>query len=186
MHTRRFLIPAVMLTLLAACGGKGLGVEASGQAIRAATGYNVVTYEPAKRWAPKAFAGAGLSGGRITNSVVAGKVSVVNFWASWCGPCRAEQAELERLWRAYEVRGVQFLGVNIRDTMANARAHVEEFGVSYPSIFNQDSTVAYTFRVLFIPTTYVLDQRGRVAVRIVGATTEQSNLSAILDEVIAS
>ena len=186
MRSRPLLVSVIGLTLLAGCGGKELGVEASGQAIRAATGYNVVTYSAAKRWTPKSFSGAGLAGGRISNSVISGKVSVVNFWASWCGPCRAEQTELERLWRAYESRGVQFLGVNIRDTMANARAHIEEFGVTYPSIFNQDSTIAYTFRVLFIPTTYVLDRRGRVAARIVGATTERSNLTSILDEVIAS
>ena len=80
----------------------------------------------------------------------------------------------------------KFCGVNIRDTVTNARAHVEEFGVTYPSIFNQDSTIAYTFRVLFIPTTYVLDRRGRVAARIIGAATERSDLESILDEVIAS
>lgn len=186
MARRLFLLPVALTLLLSACGGKALGSQTSGQAIRAATGYNVARFDEAKRTTPRSFRGQDLDGRPIASGLLAGKVSVVNFWASWCGPCRAEQAELETIWKAYGTRGVQFLGVNIRDTVANARAHVEEFGVSYPSVFNADSTIAYRFRVAFIPTTVVLDERGRIAARITGATIEQSDLTSIVDEVMAS
>jgi thiol-disulfide isomerase/thioredoxin len=187
MLARRLLSFFIGLALLATgCGGKALGSQPSGQTIRAATGYNVVRFEGARRIKPRAFRGVDLDQKSISSSLLDGKVSVVNFWASWCGPCRAEQAQLEAIWKQYAPRGVQFLGVNIRDTVANAHAHVEEFGVTYPSVFNPDSTVAYGFRVAFIPTTVVLDSRGRVAARIIGATTEASGLTAILDQTMGS
>lgn len=113
------------------------------------------------------------------------EIVFVDFWASWCGPCRAEQAELEALWDGYGPKGARFLGVNIRDEPTNARSHVEEFGVSYPSVYNKDSTIAYKYRVLFIPTTFVLDRSGRIAAKIIGPTNEE-DLRRILDGVLAT
>lgn len=170
----------------AACGGKALGSEPTGQAIRAATGFNVTLIAEQKRHLRPAFAGELLGGGRISAGALRGHVSVVNFWASWCGPCRAEQSTLERVWESYRDRGVLFLGINVRDTKVDARAYLDEFGVTYPSVYNKDSSIAYKFRVLFIPTTYVLDARGRVAAKIIGAARSESDLGDILDRELSA
>jgi thiol-disulfide isomerase/thioredoxin len=185
MKPRSLLTLALGLALLApACGGKG-GAETTGQTIRAATFYNVVPYRDlAKRKTPKAWKALDLAGGTLRSSSFRGSVTVVNFWASWCGPCRVEQAELEKLYNEYAARGVSFVGVNVRDTPTNARSHLEEFGVTYPSVFNKDSTIAFKFRVLFIPTTFVLDKRGRIAAKVIGPTVED-DLTSFLDTELA-
>jgi thiol-disulfide isomerase/thioredoxin len=184
MKPRILPLLAVCLSLLAisACSGKA-GAEPTGQAIKAATSYNLS--EIRKPWKPKAWTGASLGEGTLRSGSFDGAVTVVNFWASWCGPCRAEQAELEKLYEKYAPQGVRFLGVNIRDEKTNARAHVEEFGVTYPSVFNPDSTIAFKYRVLFIPTTFVLDRGGRVAWKIIGPTREPDLIRAIESEIAA-
>jgi thiol-disulfide isomerase/thioredoxin len=180
--TLRPLAAAVALAAAAsACGGKALGSETQGQQIRAATGFNVSLVPPAKRTLRPSFAGVGMDGKRISSGDLRGHVTVVNFWASWCGPCRAEQATLERVWKDYRAQDVLFLGINVRDTRVDAGAHIAEFGVTYPSVFNRDASIAFRFRVLFIPTTYVLDPDGRVAAKIIGAARSVSDLTAILD-----
>lgn len=184
MKARCIPILALGLALLApACSGKG-GAETAGQRIKAATGYSLTRYEVADRRTPKAWTGPNLRGGRIRSSDFTGSVTVVNFWASWCNPCRQEQEELESLYKEYASKGVRFIGVNIRDTRVNARAYLDEFGVTYPSVENQDSSIAFKFRVLFIPTTFVLDERGRIAARVTGETVE-GDLRMALDEELA-
>ena len=184
MRSRLLLATIVALIgaslTLWACGGKGLGTGTTGQAIKAATTYSVSPLPEGKRWTPRGWQGPDLGGGTLTSSAFTGSVTVVNFWASWCGPCRAEQAELEALYKEYAQRGVRFVGINIRDTRTNARAHVEEFGVTYPSLFARDSSIAHDFRVLFIPTTYVLDPDGRIAARVIGPTRDE-DLRRLLD-----
>jgi thiol-disulfide isomerase/thioredoxin len=185
MKPRRVPLLILGLALLGpACGGKGTD-GAAGQTIRAATGYNLAMVSPSKRWSPKAWSGATLDGGTLTSAGFDGEITVVNFWASWCGPCRAEQPALEKIYKEYASRGVRFVGVNIRDTQTNARAHLGEFAVTYPSVFNKDATIAFKYRVLFIPTTYVLDRDGRIAARIIGATHEP-DLTRVLNEELAA
>jgi len=166
--------------LVPACKGGG-GAETAGQTIRAATSYNITPYTLAKRRLPSSWSGSDLAGATIQSGSFRGTLTVVNFWASWCAPCRVEQPELESAASAYAAKSVRFVGVDIRDTTAAAKAHVDEFHVSYPSIFNPDSTIAYKFRVIFIPTTFVLDRRGRIAYKIIGPTRD-GDLARILDQ----
>jgi thiol-disulfide isomerase/thioredoxin len=181
MNARVFLTLLFGLVLVApACTGKS-GAEPAGQTIRAATSYNVTTYPAAERKPAKPWSGQDLQGKKLRSVDFRGALTVVNFWASWCAPCRVEQPDLEKVWRLYEGKGVRFLGVTVRDTLANARAHVDEFGVSYPSVFTQnDSTIAYKFKVLFVPSTVVVDPSGKIAARIVGPTHEE-DLRRLLD-----
>lgn len=103
----------------------------------------------------------------------AGEVVVLNFWASWCGPCRVEQPELNDAAAALADQPVQFLGVNIDDTVANAQAHEREFAMDYPSLFDPSSAYAAEFGGVgprSIPTTIIIDAEGRVAARLFGLT----------------
>jgi DsbE subfamily thiol:disulfide oxidoreductase len=113
-----------------------------------------------------------LGGGTIDWGDYSGKVVVVNFWASWCGPCRREAPALQRLWEEYRDRGVRFLGVDFKDDAAAARAYEEEFGITYPSVFDPSGKVAYDFQVLALPTTYVVGRDGWIAYHFTGIITE--------------
>ena len=184
---RRIALLLALAALGSACGGKALGNETSGQGIKAADRdrYNISEISVADRHQKPSFDGDELDGKHVSSADLVGHVSLVNFWASWCAPCRIEQPSLERLWKAYESRGVLFLGIDIRDTRVDARAHREEFGVTYPSVFNRDANIAFKFRMLFTPTTYILDRSGRVAAKITGPTEVDANVARILDRLLA-
>jgi|DEB0MinimDraft_10_1074344.scaffolds.fasta_scaffold09781_4 thiol-disulfide isomerase/thioredoxin len=103
-----------------------------------------------------------------------GRVVVVNFWASWCGPCRIEQPDLNAAAALLPPDEVVLAGVNIEDTEANARAHLREYGVPYPSLLDPVNDLAGRFDGIgarTIPTTLFLDREGRVAARVLGLTT---------------
>ena len=113
-----------------------------------------------------------------------GDVLVMNFWASWCGPCRTEEPGLVRLARAYRSRGVAFLGIDYRDDAASARAFEREFRVGFPSVFDPAGRLAFAYRLVGIPTTFVIDEHGRIAYRLVGVLQARV-LQAAIDDVLA-
>ena len=102
-----------------------------------------------------------------------GRVVIVNFWASWCGPCRIEQPDLNQVHALLPDTEVVLIGVNIEDTAANALAHLTEFDVAYLSLFDPVNELAGRFSGIgarTIPTTILLDPQGRVAARLLGLT----------------
>ncbi|MFP4311756.1 MAG: TlpA family protein disulfide reductase [Nitriliruptoraceae bacterium] len=119
---------------------------------------------------------------------LAGRVVIVNFWASWCGPCRIEQPDLNEAFELLPEEEVAFLGVNIEDSEPNALAHIGEFDIPYPSLFDPANDYASRFAGVGprnIPSTLFLDRDGRVAVRVFGVigTREATSLAgALADE----
>lgn len=109
-----------------------------------------------------------------------GQVVVVNFWGSWCGPCRREQPELNAAYEQLRPLGVAFVGVDLQDPERNALVHEEEFAMPYPSIFDPASSFAAKFRGVgpsTVPSTVLIDREGRVAVRIIGETDAEEVVS---------
>jgi cytochrome c biogenesis protein CcmG, thiol:disulfide interchange protein DsbE len=86
---------------------------------------------------------------------------VVNFWASWCVPCREEAPDLEATWRQYRAQGVRFVGVNVQDSEDDALAFVKEFGITYPSVRDTNDDLYRDFGVRGVPETFFLDHRWR-------------------------
>jgi thiol-disulfide isomerase/thioredoxin len=180
---RLVALAVAALFVLAGCGGaSGSGAGGAAGGLSA-----LVEVKPADRKAAPAVSGDLLDGnGRFELSTVRGQVLVVNFWASWCNPCRAEAADLERVYQATKAKGVSFLGVNIQDGRDKAIAF-ERGRVSYPSIFDPAGRTALGFKDVppnTIPATIVIDREGRVAVVIRTAVTK-ANLQPIVERVAA-
>lgn len=104
-------------------------------------------------------------GGAFQLSEQRGKVVVVNFWASWCVPCRTESPRLEAAYRRYGERGVAFVGVDIQDTRDNALAFLHEFGLTYPNGLDEGMGITQAYQVVGLPTTFVVDGTGQIRQR---------------------
>ncbi len=106
-----------------------------------------------------------LSGeGSLSRDDLLGQPIVLNFWASWCDPCREETPLLERTYQAYRDQGVQFVGVNVRDSARDARDFIDDFGVTYPVVSDPDQVLAGALNVTSgLPQTFFIDRNGVVA-----------------------
>jgi thiol-disulfide isomerase/thioredoxin len=147
-----------------------------------------VLYTAGHRPVAPAFTGTTLTGSKLSSSAYRGQVVVLNFWGSWCVPCREEASTLAAVAARYRTAGVSFLGVDVRDTTAGAQAFVNRFHVGYPSVGDPGSVITADFSdvvpISSTPTTLVIDRTGHIAGAVFGATT-YSDLTAILTKVTA-
>ncbi|MFN8470857.1 MAG: TlpA disulfide reductase family protein [Anaerolineae bacterium] len=115
----------------------------------------------------------GLYGGDLSLTSYRGHPVILNFWASWCAPCRAEAPAVQRVWDQYRDQGVVFLGVNSSDNDTAARAYLTEYGITYPNVRDEAGAVAPLYHADSLPTTILIDREGRIVGRRVGAVPEQ-------------
>ena len=113
-----------------------------------------------------------------------GKVVMVDFWASWCGPCRQEAATLNRIYAAYADAPVEFVGVNVWDTPDAAEVFLVEFGVAYPTGVDSSGEIALEYGVRGIPEKFFIDADGVVQRKYVGPMPEEV-LRGTLDELLS-
>ena len=110
-----------------------------------------------------------LDGGAISSEDLAGEPYVINFWASWCVPCREEAPVLQSFHERWADEGVQVLGVVYQDSGAKAAEFRDEFGLTFPQAMDPGGRTAIDYGVFGIPETYVVDARGLVMAKLVGA-----------------
>ncbi|GAA2606724.1 TlpA disulfide reductase family protein [Actinomadura fulvescens] len=183
-----FAAVVALSTALAGCAGSSAsgGPDGSGNRFVAGDG-NAQEIKAADRRAAPDTAGTTLESQPLKLADLRGKVVVVNFWASWCAPCRGEAPALEQLYKEHKPKGVEFVGVGFKDSRDNLRAFERKFKVTYPSLFDESGQITLAFRDVppnAIPSTLVLDRQGRIAARVVGATT-YSKLGPLVAKVAA-
>lgn len=142
-------------------GGTGAGTFQ----FKNATPLDTVIAASARR-AAQPISGQLLDGtGRFDLSRYRGKVVVLNFWASWCQPCRVETPQLAQLYRQMRSTGVQFVGIDTKDSRAGARALANQDHVTYPIVFDQEGQIQLRLGNIpgSLPFTVLIDRRGRVA-----------------------
>jgi cytochrome c biogenesis protein CcmG/thiol:disulfide interchange protein DsbE len=125
---------------------------------------------------PRALAGPvgrALRDDRFELHEFSGTPIVLNFWASWCEPCREEAPVLESRWRSWGPRGVLFLGLNMQDATPDARAFLDEFSIDYPTIRDPGDAVASDYGHTGIPETYFIDARGRAVGHTIGVLSPE-------------
>jgi thiol-disulfide isomerase/thioredoxin len=177
---------AVAATLgVAACGGATAQDTAVGNGSSFVSGsYSTTVFGQASRPAAPDVSGTTLTGGRFRLAADRGSVVVMNFWGSWCTPCREEAPALAALARRFS--GVKFVGVDIRDDPASAQAFMRTFRVGYPSLNDPNDEIALDFNGTVppagIPTTLVIDRSGHIAARIVG-TASYDGLAALITQI---
>ncbi|MDR1933457.1 MAG: TlpA family protein disulfide reductase [Spirochaetales bacterium] len=109
-----------------------------------------------------------LSGGTQSLDSLRGKVVFLNFWATWCPPCRAEMPAMEKLYQKFKNDGLAFFTVNIQEDKKDVEAFMKEFGLSFPVALDFKGEAAAMYGVRGIPTTYIIDRDGRIIAAAVG------------------
>ena len=177
MNFRKWIVPGIVVLVVvgfAALLVAGLNAK---EAPTGASGVARVSH-PANDFTMQTF-----DGGEITLSGLKGQPVIVNFWASWCPPCREEATTLERTWQKYKDQGVTFIGVDIQDKLEDGLDYVSEYHVTYPNGQDLDGRITIDYGVGGIPVTFFIDKDGMISSRWVGAIS-QSLLEERIEELL--
>lgn len=132
-----------------------------------------------------AFSMTTFDGQAMTSTDFAGKVVVLNFWASWCKPCEQEASELEQAYQFYKDRGdVVFIGLAYVDTEPKSLEYLNKFGITYPNGPDMATKVSQMFRITGVPETFVIDRSGKLAYFKAGPFTSLDEILAVVDSVV--
>ncbi|MER6072334.1 TlpA disulfide reductase family protein [Streptomyces sp. NPDC001817] len=186
-RSRAVLLSAVAAALaltLSACG-KG-GTSGGGGNTNFVTGNNgISTVAAGKRDAAPELSGKTIDGKTLDVADYKGQVVVINVWGSWCSPCREEAQYFAKVSKQYEGKGVQFVGINTRDTSTTPAVNFEkEHGISYPSLYDPTGRLMLRFKKgtlnpQLIPSTLVIDRHGKVAARALEALDDTTLLKML-------
>lgn len=125
-----------------------------------------------------------LEGDKITLSEYRGKKVIVNMWASWCPPCKAEMPDMQKFYQKHKTDGIEVLAINLTEAEKNKEdvsQFITDYVLSFPVILDEKSHVADLYQVTTIPTTYILDSKGRIERKMVGPMTYE-----MMDEIMKS
>ncbi|MGH7746917.1 MAG: TlpA family protein disulfide reductase [Candidatus Dormibacteria bacterium] len=176
----RPLIIAIVAVGLVVLLFKTFGAYGGGGVARGGGGPAMIAGAPAA-----SFEIASLAGGTSSVAAYRGKVVLVNLWASWCAPCRAEAPSLERLYRAGRQRGLVVLGIDEGEAASSAAGFARTFGITYPILLDADQRYGRAYDALGLPTTVIVDRGGRVVRGIDGELTFEQMQAAIAPVLVA-
>ena len=127
-----------------------------------------------------------LGGGKVTLADLRGKVVLVNFWTSWCPPCRLEMPAIEKTYRSYKDLGFVVIGVNLtaQDAEKDAANFVKEIGVTFPIALDRDNAIGNLYRVTALPTSYFVDRNGVIRSVIVGGPMSEALIQSKVEELL--
>jgi cytochrome c biogenesis protein CcmG/thiol:disulfide interchange protein DsbE len=126
-----------------------------------------------------------MSGQQVQLKDLRGKAVVVNFWASYCDPCKIEAPMLERVWNDYKAQGVVFLGLNTNDPLKNALDYLTEYGITYPNAPDEGSHIEDAYRITGIPETFVISAQGKIVRHFMSEPNERE-LRDMIDQALRS
>ena len=117
-----------------------------------------------------------LQGEKVRLSDLRGKIVVLNFWATWCLPCRAETPALEKTYEQYEQSGMVVLGVDLanQDSIGDVEAFIQEFKLTYPILLDRDGSVANLYQIKGIPSTFFINREGIIRTVVVGGPMSET------------
>jgi len=122
-----------------------------------------------QRTDPRDFSLALLGGGNASLSSYKGKVVILNFWATWCPPCRAEMPSMETLYQQFNAQGLEILAVDIGEDALMVRQFVKSNGYNFPILLDSDSKISSIYGIEAIPTTYIIDREGKIIGSVIGS-----------------
>lgn len=142
---------------------------------------------PTKGFLAPDFTLTTLSGESITLSDLRGQAVLINLWASWCGPCRAEMPAMQKVYERYQDQGFNILAVNAtnQDSLSAAQAFVEELGLSYPILLDFDGSVSRLYQLRALPSSFFIGPDGRIQEVIIGGPMAEALLSIRAEQLIA-
>ncbi len=112
-----------------------------------------------------------------------GKPIMLNFWASWCDPCKQEAPLLENTWQRTQSQGIVFIGIDYSDTRTDGLSFLQQYGITYPNVTDTNGSVAINYGLTGVPETFFIDRHGKIVQKVIGQLTEQTlqnNLQLIL------
>jgi len=127
----------------------------------------------------------GFDGRLIALSDFRGKVVVLNFWASWCTPCKQEMPNLERVWQEFKERDVVVLGIDVLDDPDDAAAFLTALRITYPNVHDPDRSRMIAYQVTALPTTIFIDRSGRIRARFVGGYVGEAGREDLRAQILA-
>ena len=127
-----------------------------------------------------------LDGQTITLSDLRGKVVMVNLWASWCPPCRAEMPAIEQIYQANKTRGLEVLAVNTtnQDSEEAAAQFAQDFGLTFPILLDRDGTVSRRYQLQALPSTYFIDRQGVIRAIVPGGPMSETLIQTKIEDLL--